>query len=342
MEVLYKEVEGIGQSTLKQILKSPQAFLKAKEKGYDEEDKAEHFVFGSMVDHLLLEDSPLEDHYHIMDAPKITDAIKAIVKDLYGLYLTAYVQKPAATLADIFDKDIAQIVKYHNFYSNRKPETNIKTIREQGAEYFKSLVAAGTKTIVPREEYAKAVTCKAAVLSDPFVGEYFKNKKRYTLYKKVVISYTFREVRCKGEIDLVIIDHQKLCIIPVDIKTIGDSVYRFLYNFWKLRYDIQAASYVSGLQKGSNLINKYLEKGYGVSPFNFWVIDKEAKTNCFVYEAGHKDIYPFGMYGGVRSNGQKLEGFTDAIDRYLWHTKEDKWDYPREYYQNGGKLMIEP
>ena len=79
----YKAITGMNQSLLKHILKSPQAFLRAQEKYAEGDSDEEHFVFGSMVDHLLTEDTLLEDKYYFMEAPKCSDSIKAIVRDIY-------------------------------------------------------------------------------------------------------------------------------------------------------------------------------------------------------------------------------------------------------------------
>jgi len=37
------------------------------------------------------------------------------------------------------------------------------------------------------------------------------------------------------------------------------------------------------------------------------------------------------MDGGTNSDGKSYEGFTQAIERYLFHTEKDLWDYPMEY-----------
>ena len=65
--------------------------------------------------------------------------------------------------------------------------------------------------------------------------KYLKPGPNQQLIKKQVIQFEYRTVECKGELDLVFIDHDEKTIIPIDVKTIGTNVYSFPYNFWKYR-----------------------------------------------------------------------------------------------------------
>lgn len=329
VEENYRTITGMNQSLLKHILKSPQAFLRAQEKYTEGDSDEEHFVFGSMVDHLLTEDTPLEDKYYFMEAPKCSDAIKAIVRDIYDSIDYDFVED----LLGVPDKDILQVVKYHGYQSRWGDEAKLKAVRKDGDEYFKSLLASQGKIVVPAEEKAKATICKAALLSDPYTKKYFLKKENVDLLYKFVVRYNYDGIEMKGELDLLIVDHAEKIIIPIDIKTVGDSVYSFPYNFWRFRYDFQAASYRIGLetcQKGQ----EWLNAGYRIRAFRFIVVEKDCNNPPLVYEMD-QETHAIGFMGGERSNGQKLEGFVDAAARYTWHLENDKWDYPREYYQKG-------
>jgi hypothetical protein len=271
----YRTLQGMNQSLLKEILKSPQAFLKTQkryaEPGNSEE---EHFVFGSMVDHLLTESTPLEDKFYFMEATKASDAIKAIVKDIFDFVLETY-SNPIKDLNEVEDKDILQIIKYHGYQNKWKDDTKVAAIRRDGDDYFKSLLASNGKIIVPVEEKNKAIICKAALLSDPITKKYFTVEKgEIEIIYKFVLEYEFNGIPMKGEMDMVVINHTTRTIIPIDIKTVGDSVYSFPYNFWRYRYDFQAASYRVGLEKCKKGV-EWLSKGYTISAFTFIVVEKE-------------------------------------------------------------------
>jgi hypothetical protein len=326
----YKAITGMNQSLLKHILKSPQAFLRAQEKYAEGDSDEEHFVFGSMVDHLLTEDTPLEDKYYFMEAPKCSDSIKAIVRDIYD---SIEYDNFLEDLSGVPDEDILQIIKYHGYQSRWGDEARLKAVRKDGNEYFKSLIASKGKIIVPAEERDKAIICKAALLSDPYTKKYFTKQDNVSILYKFRVEYNYDNIDMKGELDMLIVDHNKKVIIPIDIKTVGDSVYSFPYNFWRFRYDFQAVSYRIGVeycQKGQ----EWLSAGYKILPFRFIVVEKDCNNPPLVYEMD-RETHALGFMGGERSNGQKLEGFVDAIARYTWHLENDKWDYPREYYQKG-------
>ena len=64
MENSYRKLEGLNQSLLKKILVSPGAFIKQRDNQEDSEQS--HFVFGSLVDDMLLSDIDIEDKYYIL------------------------------------------------------------------------------------------------------------------------------------------------------------------------------------------------------------------------------------------------------------------------------------
>ena len=112
----------------------------------------------------------------------------------------------------------------------------------------------------------------------------------------------------------------------------------FPYQFWKLRYDFQAAFYVEGLLQDEGL-KELITNGYTIQPFKFIVVETNCVSSPLIFEAD-TEVLNIGKYGGTLSTGRKLEGFDAAITRYKFHQEKDNWDYPMEYYKGNIKIEI--
>jgi len=327
----YRTIDKENQSLLKEILKSPQAYRRAKEKYENPEDVIPaHFVFGSAVDHLTTEDTPIENNFYIMGESAISDTIKKIVD---------HVHEEIAGWKDKLEDCSEAIVRscsFEQYGQAWKEDTRIKKVVETGSGYYADLLACAGKTIISQEDYTKAVNCNNALRNDDFTGQYFNPGENQQLLKKVVIQFTYHDVEMKCELDLVFIDHDTKQIYPIDIKTIGTSVYAFKGSFWKYRYDFQAAVYFYAC------LGEYyelLEKGYKLMPFRFLVVEKENYNPPLIFTTS-EEILNIGMNGGTNSDCKYYEGFEQAIDRYKYHIENNTWDYPMEYLENQGQIII--
>ena len=329
----YKTINKQNQSLLKEILKSPQAYLRAQERYMNEDDTTPaYFVFGNAVDHFLTEDLEFTDKFHIMGNSVISETIRKVVD-----YVFAEVGGEYGDLLENCKDSIVRACGYQEYGQAWKEETRIAKVIATGSVYYKDLIKSKGKTVISQEDYAKAVTCHASMVSDSYISKYLKPGPNQQLIKKQVIQFEYRTVECKGELDLVFIDHDKKTITPLDVKTIGTSVYGFLYNFWKYRYDFQAAVYSFGL---ACQFEDLIKQGYYVLPFKFIVCEKDSYNKPLIYSVS-EDILNIGMDGGSNSDGRSYEGFEQAIERYLFHIEKDLWDYPMEYYENNGELIID-
>ena len=127
MEVSYRNLRGLNQSLLKKILISPSSFQREKERKTDSEE--DHFVFGSMVDDLLLNPKSFEDKYYVMEEGSLSDSFKNITR-----YVKDYVVSTGRTIS-FTEKELEPIL-YHGidspFSGNLKPFNKLKaTIKEK-------------------------------------------------------------------------------------------------------------------------------------------------------------------------------------------------------------------
>lgn len=340
----YREITALNQSILKKILDSPQEFLKAKRKQEERDPTTEeHFIFGSMVDIMLTgTKEEFDKKYAVLkDDVKCTESISVVVEGVFRdhLYLENAGQVSLKELPDL----ILQHCKYANYQSNWKDETRVTKIIELGSKYFEVLKTTVGKTVVSQSEYAKAVNCKAALQVDQFTREFVvqKAKPNREFLDKFIIQFEWKGYNIKGELDRIVIDHDKKTITPIDFKTTSKSVNNFVSDFWYYRYDFQAAVYFRGLTLSEiPAIEELLKNGYKLENFLYIVVEKNLNNSPMIFSISNK-VIDVGFSGGILSTNKKLEGFEQAMSRYEFAETNNSWDYPMEYYNNNGSIILE-
>jgi hypothetical protein len=335
VEQSYRTMAGINQSSLKKILSSPYAYL--KEINRTQESDESHFVFGSLVDDMLLAPKTVADKYYKMEASKTPDGIKSIVRYVYDM-----VREEEGTVSlehDMMNDIILKGCEVYNWNSNWGAEAKLRNVKEKGLAYYHSLQQAEGKRVVPADEYNQAVLCKSALVADKYISKYLTPTADCTLYRHKVLSFMVAGEECKGEVDLVYINHKEKTIQPIDFKTTGVSLSGFNYEFWKYRYDFQCAFYTEGLQQDPE-IKQLMSDGYQINNFQYIVVEKSLQSKPMIFTVP-TEVVVIGRVGGELKNGRKLEGFVQAMKRLKFHRDQDLWDYPMEYYEQHGTLYIE-
>jgi hypothetical protein len=340
----YRNLPGINQSILKKILTSPLEFKKAKEKQESAvQSTEEHFLFGTLVDLMLTSTKQeFDDKYVVIpDETKCSDAVKAIIDNVANIvFETETIDCPLES----YREDILTACNTNNYQANWKDDTRVDKIIKEGSEYFELLKSIAGKTPVIQSEYSKAVNCVAALKADPYTKPYV-DKKFYTNQKiagvqildKVIISFTHSGVLIKGELDRVIVNPNTKEITPIDFKTTSKSINGFKYEFWKYRYDFQAAVYYKGILE-SPQFKEYFDQGYKLNNFLYIVVEKDL-TNVPVCFEISQEVLNIGFSGGVYEDREYL-GFEQALSMYIYAEVNSEWTYTKDYLENGGKVLI--
>ena len=338
----YKTISALNQSTLKQILISPKAYVEAKERQLARVESTEqHFVFGSLVDMMLTESKEDFDKKYavIPDDTGVSETIAKIVKEVYDEKNNS--DDLGWGALENYPEEILKHCNYELYQSRWKDETRINKIVEQGSQYFEVLKNSGNRTIITESEYAKAVNCVMALRSDKHTSKYCQKKSNdpnILIIDKHVIVFEHDGLEFKGELDRIIVNHKEKTITPIDFKTTSKSVLNFENSFWHFRYDFQAAVYTLGLTKDkSDRLKSYYEDGYSFKPMLYIVVETFLKNPPMVFEIS-KTAVNTGLYGNVDKVPkikENLEGFYQAIKRFKYATENNAWDYPMEYDTEG-------
>lgn len=335
----YKEINALNQSILKKILISPQSFLQAQKKQAEPDDSSEeHFVFGTVVDIMLTGSrEEFESKFiKIPDETKCSDTIKGIVKSVYE---EAFNYEDEIGSLEVYNVAILKYAIQADYQRKWKDETKVDKIVEEGKSYFELLKTIGNKIPITETDYAKAVTCVMALKSNEFTKPYTvlkSSSNNREFLDKFIIEFDYQELKIKGELDRVVIDHTDKTITPIDFKTTGKPIIGFAGDFWYYRYDFQAAVYSRGLCEHPD-IKKLLENNYSLNSFLYIAVETNLVNQPMVFAIDSEAI-EVGINGGI-VNGRTYEGFGQAIERYKYASENNAWDYPMEYYQNG-KITI--
>ena len=338
----YRNIDALNQSILKKILISPQSFLQAKKKQeFKEESDESHFTFGTIVDIMLTgtKDEFDKKFVKIPDETKCSDTIKGIIKEVYN---DIAVSNTVDDSLDNYKLKVLEYANYANYQSNWKDDTRVDKIVKEGNEYFELLKTLKNKTPVTETEYANAISCVIALKGNKFTQPYVvlkANSNDREFLNKFIIEFEYENYKIKGELDRVIIDHSDKVITPIDFKTTGKPINGFVNDFWYYRYDFQAAVYTRGLVEDPR-IKKLLESNYSLNPFLYIAVETNLISNPMVFEVTPEAI-EVGFSGGT-VKGKTYEGFEQAIQRYYYAEEFNSWDYPKEYYESNGKILITP
>ena len=343
----------ISQSQLKLLLgPDPSIFNTIQEPDlYFEEKK--HFIIGNGVDIQLTQSSEaFNEKFHVSNIQnKPSDTIKSIVNQVYDL-----VKEEVGSLADkgLLRDHTSKIIDScndHNYQPNWKTETRVAKVGESW-EYWEDLKAAEGKQILSQEENDLISQIVMSIRSNSVTGPYFIPQPNQEILYQYPIYFSYNNVDCKALLDMVIIDHDKKTIQPIDIKTMGDQTLYFPKSLRQRRYDIQAAFYTQALFQWWIDNDRYTD--YRILNFKFIVESTTNPGNPLVFTCD-EELLKIGNFGresfrlkGVSSiklidmyygKTDEVKGFNQLIEDYKWYL-ENGFEKKREIVEAQGEFQI--
>lgn len=336
----------ISQSQLKLLLGSdPSIFNTIEEPDlYFEEKK--HFLIGDGVDIQLTQSlEAFNEKFHISNLQnKPSDTIKSIVNQVYDNVKETL--GPLARITD-FPDIIIEACNDHNYQPNWKIETKIAKVGEAW-EYWDDLRAAEGKQVLSQEENDLISQIVMSIRSNSITAPYFIPQPYQEILYQYPIYFSYNDIDCRALLDMVIIDHNKKTIQPIDIKTMGDQTLYFPKSLRQRRYDIQAAFYTEALS------SKKVYDTYEILPFKFIVESTTNPGNPLVFTCSD-ELLRIGQFGresfklkGISSTRlvdmyygktDEIKGFHQLIDDYKWYL-ENGFEKSRKIVESQGEFEI--
>lgn len=220
--------------------------------------------------------------------------------------------------------------------------------KNEGLDYIKQYIESKNKILY--NSYQEKTTEELYTLlcthnnTKKFFG--FIDENLYNIYNQLVVLFTYNGRQIKSKIDKIIIDKQNKNIIVLDLKVTYDNE-QFLYNFYKLNYNIQAALYTKAIEflLQNDWKDKY--KGYKISagndfnncPFIFVTGDYKTFKDPLIYGINENTIKNT-IEGHINIYGNYVPGVDYIINNLQWHEKTNIWSTNMYNYNNNGFIEI--
>jgi hypothetical protein len=291
-------------------------------------DEADHFRIGSAVDCLLTDPGSWKETFYVIKDYTPSGMMKSLCDKFVELTIYS-------------ELDETQCFKEAYVYSDYKqPEKTVfKNFRvKKVQDYIKDRIASQGKTCLSADEERQIKSIVRLLQFSEHTKDYFNQKstdKKEFHYQKALL-FKAEGYDCKGLLDLLIIDHENKVVSPVDLKTIGKSVYSFSKSFIKWGYYIQAAFYTEAVRQYMNesamLTGKDISD-YKLENFKFIVCEKSTYNAPFIYQCTDNDLI-VGEFGGEHKEyARKFKGYRQLLQNLAWHEEQNYWEMPREDIQ---------
>lgn len=324
----YYERIGINQSSLKvilddgiQIFMAQKDELQSKDELYYEEKK--HFIIGSAVDYRISqgEDLFLKKYHFSKLAKKPGDSAMSVLKLAFD---KAREEFPLGVDVDLtaYRKQVFEAANAEGYYMNRRNkednwelDTRIaELLKQNGQAYWTDLALAEGKQVLSDDEQMVVNAIILSLTTHKHTAHLFKDSADIDIVYQYPMYWSYKDVDCKGMIDMVIINHKFKRIILIDIKTTMELILRFHRAVNKRRYDLQASFYTYGLKQTldslSTIVNRSIHD-YSIANFAF-VAESTTRPGVPLIYVLSDDVLKRGEVGD-----EEYGGWTQAIDTYI-------------------------
>lgn len=272
------------------------ALLTDKPSSYFAESKdTDATLFGTIVDNILLEDR----HDYVVSEFEPVDSAKECAQWLIE-------QNRVPT-----EENILQWCNFVSYAKNWKASTKLEKLKEGGLLTYYELLRS-RKPIISKQTLTEIDNIVSHLM--PFI------EKDLHIQVQKRIEFDYKGVPCKGTLDWF--DTQTKQIIDVKVVSEHPKV-----SARKHRWDIQGAFYYYSLPQGSPLPKFLVAKRYDpTNPILYQMTNNDLRTGT----TGIKYITQTSVGDKVHT----IEGFDQLINRYIWHSRNNLWDYRMEYYKD--------
>lgn len=347
-EQQYRKLERLSYSSVKEFDSNRIKFYKRYilNDRSDEDAPSTAVLLGSVADCKIFSPTEFDDRFHIANCNKPTGQMGDFVDELCNLTMK-HLDKDLKLTKEVtelmeeafknvkYDKKGVEVAfKKKDFawlltnFVGTDAESYYKECRSQFGKYVVdlNLISAADKTI---EELNECEWTK------DIIG--IKPSKDVEVFDQEPILFEVEGEPFKAMPDRIIVNHLLKTITPYDLK-ISFSGEDFQYNYWKMKYYLQVASYYLALHSWKK------EKGwedYTIPGIEFIVGSSTLQSNPLLFSTNQLNINE-GLYGFELKSGKKYKGLYELIREINWHKKNQLWRNSKEVYDRKGKMVIKP
>ncbi len=318
----YHDLTGyVSNSSLNILEKSPRQFKKFLD-GDAEETNTSYYDFGTAVHMAILEPERFKKEVVTVDysIPKATQQ-KKFIEEFVELK-----NKKKKT------KEAMQLAFENNYKPSKTWEEKAKELINTNKGYIRYLKQKQNKLVIsPKirdkiqsiKEEIKGHQIASKLLIDPSIVD-----DGILRFNELGILWEWHGIKCKSQLDRLLIDKENKKISIVDIKTTS-NVLDFKDSFWKYNYHRQLLFYSMALydkiEEITDISKAELEE-YEVEHVIIAIDKSSTEVRVFKIQA--------------ETLQKALSEISLLLQRAKWHIENDKFDYPMEYYLAGGYEIL--
>jgi hypothetical protein len=220
-------------------------------------------------------------------------------------------------------------------FKRDKIET-VKKEFEEYQEFYDALIACDKCEVVTKVEHER-VRQKYLELSTGLYTRNIVNAKtdsKQEVFHQLELVSTLLNVKVKGALDKVIVNHLERKIYLIDYKT-SSNILEFEKSYFKYNYFRQGSFY-------TDLILDWMRvngwEDYTIEPFVF-VVCSTTSSKHFCYQMTEIDI-EYAKYGGTTRDSIEIKGWYQILEEIKWMTKTNNWLYPYKVSSNNGIVPL--
>lgn len=231
-------------------------------------------TLGSALDCLVTEGSEAYDQKYYISQYNPVNKTESVIEEIYKVSEAPNLHFAIETLGEGY---LSQIFDMLDFYKGRTLKYKVSVIEEK-SDYYEQLINARKlgKTII--NESVNADTIKMynsmvlnSITNDLFFIQHKGTEKFFQAKFRTIIQDT--PFRCM--FDLLVVNHEKKVIVPVDLKTTSTPLYDFYSSFIKWNYQIQVRLYTLILK---NVLKGTEYENYRITDYLYTVVNKNFST----------------------------------------------------------------
>jgi hypothetical protein len=352
-KVNYRKLDALNQSMLKLFDENPIEFFNEFKLGKKRKHKTNTaLIIGDIVDFYILQcggdddtfQNRFEEKFALFQGKKGTGQVYQLADYLFEITQSSIEDdKMLISFEDAF-KEAFDRMKAEDKYKKKTLDWALEDFNKNGLDYYQAKLENTDKVVVPQSLMDKALIVAKNIMTDEFVKDIFlcsdcTDDIEFVTHFPIEWDYWLTEtysVKCKSELDMMLIDHKRKIIQPMDLKTTFDNEL-FDTMYLKNGYYIQNAFYVKAVETWAKGPADLYD--YKVMPMKFVVGDTSSNNRRpLVYETSEEDIKA-GMYG-FYYRGQKYRGVKELVDDITWAEESGVWNCSRECFEKKGILKL--
>lgn len=290
----------------------------------------EALIFGSLVDIILTAPETMGEKFHTKQLVPPTASLLQLADALLLDAIVMDLPYEEITDDDVIVSKIVALKLWTNIVDTTKLKAKYDT--DIFWDYIRESIAAKGKIIVSQETLDAAEHCANVLLTHEFTKEFFTEREGVEILKQASILYTFKGIKGKARIDLIVVDHNNKTIHVFDIKTGAELPSKFEISFYKYKYYLQVISYLLAVQSVCETNEEF--KDYKIDTFKFLYISKKLSDVPVIWNVPEKLLNSF--MDGWDDN----TGFESLMFDYQYVVDNGTYNVERKVMENKGLLQI--